>query len=229
VDAWQGVPATDGGALTRAIAMLARRAHGEVRAAAIASVVPARTAAVARAVRAACGVSPKRFPAEIDGDLVVRPRPATSVGADRLANALGALALEERDAVVVDVGTAATVDVVTAAGVFEGGMIAPGPRIGARALARFTAQLPEVPFEEPTARIGRSTRQAIAVGLWHGFRGLVRALVEEALRERPGARVVVAGGDGERCLRGSGIAYVHVPALTHLGLDRALERAGEPS
>jgi type III pantothenate kinase len=207
---------SDPSALEAAAALrgLVDRAGGSVGGAALASVVPRRTARWRALTARAAGRPP----------LVLSP--ASRVGADRIANALAARLLSGgRDAVVVDVGTAVTVDVVTSRGTLEGGFIAPGPRLGARSLARYTAQLPEVSFRRSRGRLGRSTRAAIRAGLWHGFRGLVRALVAEALRARPGARVFVAGGDGEACLRGGGIRYRAAPGLTHLGLARALEIA----
>jgi type III pantothenate kinase len=173
-----------------------------------------------------------RFPRDLDGDLRVAPKPKNRVGADRLANAIGALELagsRARDLVVVDVGTAVTVDVVTRRCEFVGGMIAPGPRLLSRALAEFTAQLPKIPFGETRRPIGRNTKEAIEAGLWFGSRGLVAGLVRAALAARPGARVLVAGGDGARCLAKSGIPYELVPGLTHIGLAGALlRRLGEP-
>ncbi|MBL8692664.1 MAG: type III pantothenate kinase [Planctomycetes bacterium] len=187
----------------------------------ISSVVPTATAPIAAALRGKSGISPQIFPRDFRGCLEVRPRPARRVGADRLANALGALSLRASDAIVVDVGTAVTVDLVRADGVFEGGAIAPGPRLGARALHEYTAQLPLVPFVRARSPIGTSTRTAIAAGLWHGYRGLVAELVRQAHRGAPAAQVVVAGGDGAACLRGSGIRARFVPDLTHRGLAAA--------
>jgi type III pantothenate kinase len=195
----------------------------------LSSVVPGTTAAVARAVERGCGVRVLRFPKDATGDLRVLPVPKYRVGADRLANAVGALELGRgRDAVIVDVGTAVTVDLVTKDRVFVGGMIAPGPRLAARALAEHTAQLPLVKFRPVKRALGASTRGALESGIWRGMRGLVRALVEAALEASPGARVVVTGGDGRRCLSKSGIRHSNVPGLTHLGLAAAFERRRTP-
>jgi type III pantothenate kinase len=205
---------------------------GAVEGCVVASVVPERTAILEGALRRATGLAPLRFQRDLDAGLVVKPRPASRIGADRLANAAGAIALfpGPRPLVVVDVGTAVTVDLVTRdlvtrGGVFEGGMIAPGPRLGARALTSYTAQLPDVRFAPARTAAGRSTHAALTAGLWFGFRGLVKGLVEAALREAPDAEVVVAGGDGRACLEGSGLRCRFVPHLTHSGLAASYRRA----
>ncbi|MFN0206138.1 MAG: type III pantothenate kinase [Planctomycetota bacterium] len=204
-----------------------------VRACVISSVVPKDTKRLAALWHKATGERAFIFPRDFPGILTIKPQPAERVGADRLANALGALCLlNNKDiiknkkrathAVIVDVGTAVTVDVVSRARVFEGGMIAPGPRLGAKSLATFTAQLPEVKFKKTRRAIGRSTHEAIASGLWFGFRGLVISMVRAALAEFPASVVFVAGGDGEACLRGSNIEYIHQPDITHLGLAESI-------
>jgi type III pantothenate kinase len=219
-----------GAAIGRALRALgARRAAADPNylGAVLSSVVPSETARVARLVEAATGGRVWRFPRDLDGGLRILPKPKHRVGADRLANAIGALESTRRrprDLVVVDVGTAVTVDVVTRGRVFMGGLIAPGPRLLSRALATFTAQLPNIPFRPTRRAIGRNTEGAIAAGLWFGSRGLVAGLVRAALAAHPGAIVVAAGGDGERCLAKSGIRHAHLPGLTHIGLAAALRR-----
>lgn len=197
-------------------------------AAVFSSVVPAANSAIASALgRVSRQIL--AFPGDIDGGLRVKPKPADRVGADRLANALGAIAATRarRDfskfthALVVDAGTAVTVDAVSLGGVFEGGMIAPGPRLGARALADYTAQLPLVEFVKTRRATGRNTTEAIESGIWFGFRGLVRECVCALRREFPKSIVYVAGGDGRACLEGSDFPWAEDAALTHRGLATA--------
>src|SRR5690606_14960859 len=97
------------------------------------------------------------------------------VGPDRLANATwAARTYPGRAAVVIDAGTAITFDVVDARGAFVGGLIAPGLRLCARALATGTARLPEVALElEPPPVLGGRTREAIEGGLVWGAVGLI--------------------------------------------------------
>lgn len=123
-----------------------------------------------------------------DFEPLVRNR-ATTVGADRLAQASAAWARTGGACVVVSMGTAITVDVVNGRGEFLGGLIAPGLRLMARALHEHTALLPEV---EPRRRrsFGNRTEAAIQSGISFAAEGLIRA----ALRGARG-RVFGTGGD----------------------------------
>jgi type III pantothenate kinase len=121
-----------------------------------------------------------------------------SVGADRLLGAWTALALVGAPCIVVDVGTATTIDVVDAAGAFVGGAILPGPAIAMRSLANGTALLPPVPLRVPERSIGRDTLEALASGVMLGHREAIGGLVERMARELGGGRrptVVLTGGD----------------------------------
>lgn len=124
------------------------------------------------------------------------------VGIDRLAAAAAAAVLKPpgRPAIVVDCGTAATVDMVSAAGAFLGGAILPGPALMTRALAEGTSRLPEVAALEqgsvPTMP-GRSTQEAIAAGVGWGMRGAIFRVVEEARRSLGDAaepQLILTGG-----------------------------------
>lgn len=108
------------------------------------------------------------------------------VGIDRLLAAVGANHLREPDqpAIVIDSGTATTVDFVNADGVFSGGAILPGVELGARALHEHTARLPRVPFHsdvQSPAVIGRNTEAAITSGLYWGQVGAVKELMRRMM------------------------------------------------
>lgn len=135
---------------------------------------------------------------------------ALSFGLDRLAAAVVArhLASGERQppatsavrpAIVVDAGTAITVDLVSADGAFEGGVILPGFRLTAQALAAGTNQLPLATFtgqDQPPPVIGKNTAGAIRSGLFWGAVGAVREVIERMsaeLAEQP--HIFVTGGD----------------------------------
>lgn len=120
------------------------------------------------------------------------------VGADRLLGAWAGVGLVGAPCIVVDVGTATTVDVVDADGALVGGAILPGPALGIRSLARGTALLPPIPLELPGRAIGRDTVGAIASGVVIGHREAIGGLValmgsELGGQRRP--RVVLTGGD----------------------------------
>jgi type III pantothenate kinase len=105
--------------------------------------------------------------------------------------------------VIVDAGTATTVDLLSAEGAFEGGSILPGIELGARALHQYTALLPliDVPalLAESVAPLGRNTREALGSGLWFGQIGAIRELIYLFERSVEGPiQIYVTGGNGSR-------------------------------
>ena len=157
------------------------------------------------------------------------PEPG-KVGIDRLAAAAAANLLRspQRPAVVVDCGTAVTVDLVSAAGVFLGGAILPGAPLMARGLADGTSKLPEVAALErgmPPAMPGRSTAEAIAVGVGWGFRGAVSRLVDEAQRAVGNTADVVLTGGWLAAVRDELPGAREMPDLVLEGVGLAMERA----
>lgn len=155
------------------------------------------------------------------------------VGIDRLAAAAAARASvpEGTPLVVVDCGTAATVDLVDAEGRFLGGSIFPGPTLLARALAEGTSKLPEIDSTlpaEPPGLPGRHTREAISAGIGWGLRGAVGELVSRARSALPpGAAVVVTGG-----WRGAVLPVlpgaIEIPDLVLAGIALATRRVTAP-
>ncbi len=119
---------------------------------------------------------PDHFPLEVS---VAAPR---QVGIDRLLNAVAANRIRpaDRTAIIVDTGTATTVDLVTADGSFAGGAIMPGFELSARALHLYTALLPLITIEDLAAgehpALGTDTRQALRSGLFWGQLGAIREL-----------------------------------------------------
>jgi type III pantothenate kinase len=122
------------------------------------------------------------------------------VGIDRLAGAAAANRLRNprRAAIVIGVGTAITVDLVSAQGVFCGGAIVPGIRMSTRALNQFTDLLPHIPLEELAEApppLGKSTEAAIRSGLYWGAVGAMRELIarlSEPLDAKP--EIFLTGG-----------------------------------
>jgi type III pantothenate kinase len=144
------------------------------------------------------------------------------VGIDRLLNAVAASARvgQGTSAIVIDAGSAVTVDLIDDDGVFRGGSIFPGLRLMARALHGDTAQLPLVEDLTAAEVPGPDTAAAIRAGIYHAVCGGIDRLVELMSNRTPSARVFLAGGDthlaaGLRC----GPEVVG-PALTLEGLRR---------
>lgn len=142
-------------------------------------------------------------------------RPET-VGADRLCNVAGACALGHHDAVVVDLGTANTFDLLCD-GVFVGGLIAPGAERAHRALLEAGAQLPDLPFAYPRDLVGRNTEDAITAGSFYQAVGGIAFVIERLRIDRPSRPVILAGGMGEMIGPELGFEVMYVPDLTLIG------------
>ena len=138
------------------------------------------------------------------------------IGADRLANAAGAVAYYGYPCIVVDFGTAVTFDVIGPERTYLGGAIAPGLASMGDYLARNTALLPAIEPHEPKHAIGTSTVEAMHSGAVYGYRGMVKeilAKLEEEMGKRP--TVVATGGDAALIARG-------VPRIDHVDPDITL-------
>jgi len=146
------------------------------------------------------------------------------VGIDRLLNGVAANRLRrpDRPAVVVDVGTAITVDWVSAEGAFCGGAILPGLEMAAKALHRFTDLLPAVSFaqgEEPPPVLGTYTEAAIRSGLFWGMLGAVRELIVRLAQQASvPPQVFLTGGAGALLAPQLGPEVRYVPHLTLAGI-----------
>jgi type III pantothenate kinase len=162
--------------------------------------------------------------------LVLDVREAHTVGADRLFAARGALRELAAPALVLDAGTALTVDALDVRegkGIFLGGAIAPGPQLLADALARSTARLPRSAPRPGAPALGKSTREAIESGVALGFRGAARELAQQVGRESglTRAAIVLTGGARDFLLEPplfEGREVVAIEDLVHLGLLAAL-------
>jgi type III pantothenate kinase len=144
-----------------------------------------------------------------------------SIGADRLANAAACAALHGFPGIVVDFGTAVTFDVISQAGDYIGGVIAPGLNAMTNYLHDRTALLPNIKLREPSSAVGRSTRDAMLSGAVHGYRGLVKEILDQIRSEafpkkRP--RIIATGGDAELIAGRVGLFDIVDPLLTLRGL-----------
>ncbi|MDP6543286.1 MAG: type III pantothenate kinase [Phycisphaerae bacterium] len=149
-------------------------------------------AAAAKAIEQDVLVIGRDLPLPIETSV---PHPA-GIGADRLCAAAAAYDHLGVACVVADFGSAITIDCVDSEGLFQGGAILPGLRMGAKALASQTAQLPEVQVAEPDWIYGQDTAQAIIGGLVRGARGALRELIETYATEMGSWPVVIlTGGD----------------------------------
>jgi type III pantothenate kinase len=105
------------------------------------------------------------------------------VGTDRIANCVAAVHLAGSPCIVVDLGTATTFDVVSDAGQYVGGVIAPGLEISLEALDRHGAQLRQVEIARPRSVVAKNTVEALQAGALYGCAGQVDGIVGRILRE----------------------------------------------
>lgn len=118
------------------------------------------------------------------------------VGADRIANAAGALLKYQPPLIIVDFGTAITIDAVSAKSEYLGGAIVPGMRLSLNALYHNAAKLPEVEFAKPPSVIGRNTIHSMQSGSYYGYASLVDGIVKKMKPLlTPEPKVIATGGE----------------------------------
>ena len=152
------------------------------------------------------------------------------IGADRIAGAIEAVHAAAssggaKNLIVVDMGTATTVDVITKNNEYLGGAILPGAAMSVHALSEGTAQLPSVEVVQPKNVCGSSTIEAIQSGVFYGQAGAVRELVskmEESVFGGERAFVIGTGGFS-RSFESAGLFDLVLPDLVLQGLKVALD------
>ena len=184
---------------------------------AVSSVVPSLTPQAAKLARdyfscEALVVGPDT-PMPVKNDYA-NPR---EVGADRLVNALAAWRKYASACIIVDFGTATTVDAISGKGHYLGGAIAPGLGISTDALFRAAARLPRVELLAPGQTLARDTVSSMQAGIVYGYAGLVKELVSRCQAEiGESATVIATGGLAE-------LIAAHVPLIQHVEPELTLD------
>ena len=163
----------------------------------------------------------------------VRVSRPEQVGADRLVNTRAVTSvLGQGPAIVVDFGTATTIDVVAADGAYIGGVIAPGVNLSAEALYQAAARLPRIDIEQPNSVLGQDTVACMQSGLFWGYVSMIEGLVSRLRDELdlPSAPVVATGGLATLFAAGTDVfdhidPYFTVKGLAALYSDWAKTRA----
>lgn len=151
--------------------------------------------------------------------------PEAIVGEDRLLNAAAAFDKLNQACVVVDAGTAMTIDYIDGNGTFHGGAIVPGAQLMLDALTKRTALLPDVDFKKPEELIGHNTTQAMLTGAFYGLRGIVRSVTEAIAVETGQYPIVVAtGGDAQVIFRDDEFVNRVIPDLGLQGIAVTLKK-----
>ncbi|MDB5171882.1 MAG: coaX [Phycisphaerales bacterium] len=216
------IPHTQRADWTGVIADAWQQLAGADAAVVAASVNPALNEAIEHAVEQAAGRDVLWVGRDIDLPIPVQTDEPEKTGVDRVLNVAAAYEQMETACVVVDAGTAITVDCCNDAGEFLGGAIAPGASTMLDALHEKTAQLPRIELTVPTEAFGKNTREAIALGVYHGIRGMVKELTENyatALGQWP--EVIATGGDAQLLFGGWELIHAVSPDLTLYGIALA--------
>ena len=204
---------------------LGRIETGQIDALIIGSVVPPLRRALVELCADHLSVTPLWVEPGIKTGMPILSENPQEVGADRITNGVAAYTRFGGPVVVVDLGTATTFDVISAAGEYIGGVIAPGIQISSEALFARAARLPKVGIERPARVIGRNTVQCMQSGLYYGYVGLVEGIlarIAEELGTRP--RVVATGGLAALIARDATSLERIEPNLTLEGLRLLHER-----
>lgn len=190
----------------------------------ISSVVPPLARAIHDVAAKYLGHTPILVdPHRVPGVAVEIERPE-EVGADRVVNTAAAFARHGGPCIVIDFGTATTFDVVSAAGNYAGGAIAPGLGLATEALVAHASRLYRVEFEPPATVVGKSTVHAMQSGIMLGYLSLVEGMIRRFHQEIGPCKVVATGGFAPLFARHTAVIDAVDPNLTLEGLRIIYER-----
>jgi len=182
---------------------------------AVSSVVPPMDPRLREGIRRYLDLGAFFIEPGIRTDMELKVDAPQELGADRLCDAVAAYAAYGGPCLVLDFGTAITWEVVSAAGEYLGGVIAPGPGVTADALSSKTAKLPQVAMAPPPRVIGKGTVDSIQSGLFYGYLGLIEGVTRRILDELGEATVVATGGLADAFAS-------HTPLIDHVEPDLTL-------
>jgi type III pantothenate kinase len=215
------------GVLLRTLFSLERLDVATVRAVIVASVVPPLDSTVAEMTRRYLSTEAVFVTAGNAGIPILYDDPS-EVGADRIVDAVAVLEKYSVPAVVVDMGTATTFNVITRRGEYQGGLIAPGVEVSAAALVERAAKLPRIDLQKPKQLIGQSARSSLESGFFWGYVALVDGLLERLVAELGTDTAVVGTGGMAHFIREES-RYIRTvdPHLTLDGLHIVARRLGK--
>jgi type III pantothenate kinase len=208
------------GEIAQAWQLVADRPHAGIAAAVVNR---ARMEALEHAVAtSAPGQAIEWIGRQIELPMPVKTDPPEQTGVDRILATAAAYEQMEKACMVVDAGTAITVNLCNDAGEFLGGAIAPGVRMMLAAMHEGTSSLPQLTFDVPAEGIGRDTRQAMLQGVYHSIRGMVKELAEQyAMILGNWPDIIATGGDAQKLFDGWELIHAVSPDLGLYGLALA--------
>jgi len=217
------LPNSDSSAIVDAIVKASESTHGAPIV--IASVNAAVADQLERALTDAQGETVYRIGRDVAIPMSHTLSDASTLGQDRLLCAFGAYQRAGQACVVVDAGTAITVDFVDGEGVYHGGIIAPGLNMMLAALHEHTAALPKLVYSPPAEDLGpfgKDTRHAMLLGVRSAAQGLVRLTAERyAEHYEAYPQIVATGGDAPALFQDDPVVEHIVPDLQLIGIREA--------
>jgi len=204
----------------------------KIRGVILGSVVPPLTGTMRHMAERYFGVTAMIVEPGVNTGMPILYKNPSEVGADRIVNAIAAYekfgktaAGSGRPMIIVDFGTATTLDAVSAKGEYLGGAICPGVQISADALFQRAARLPRIDVRKPASVVGQTTVGAMESGLFYGYVGMVEGLVRRMSDELGGNALCVATGGLADVIAPETSLIEHVdPDLTLDGLRLVWER-----
>ena len=212
------------GIMCRTLLELAALDSSSISGIAISSVVPPLDFTLRKMAEVYFHIEPL-FVSAVNAGITILYDDPQEVGADRIVNAVAALAKYGAPCIVVDFGTATTFDAISRDGEYRGGIISPGIQISADALFQRAARLRNTEIRRPDKLIGTNPTGSIQSGLYYGNIGLVDGVLTRMIQELGvGTRVVATGGLAPLISRGSQLIEAVDPDITLEGLRLIYER-----
>lgn len=202
----------------------------QINATAICSVVPSCDYTLRHTLSQYFNSQPFVLQSGVKTGLNIKYKNPAEVGADRIANAIGAMSLmPNKNIIIIDMGTATTVCAITKKRDYLGGSILPGIRLGMESLKNNAAKLMEVNIEIPKNYIGKTTRESIQSGLFYtqlgGLKEIVQGYKEEVFQHEP--VTVVGTGGFSQLFKDKSLFDMIIPDLVLQGLYKAYENTIE--
>lgn len=168
--------------------------HNRPEGIAIASVVPHITRRFVRFLKEDLAISPFIVSSQVDCHLTYEYYKPETLGADRIANVVGGLERYKNNLIIIDFGTATTLDAVLKNGRYLGGFIFPGIGASLEMLSEKTALLPLVRLKKPIKTVGRSTEECIQSGVFNGTVAMMKGLIAQIRKEKKKKFLCIATG-----------------------------------
>jgi type III pantothenate kinase len=197
-----------------------------IKATAVCSVVPSYDYTIKHTIAQYFGTPYFVLQTGVKTGLNIKYKNPKEVGADRIANAIAAVNLfPNKNIIIVDMGTATTLCIITKNRDYLGGSIFPGLRVAMESLKSNTAKLIEVDIEVPASYYGRTTRECIQSGLYYGQLGALKEIISGIKKEvfADEASVVLGTGGFSQLYKDQSLFDVILPDLVLQGLHKAHE------